>query len=115
MKCRISYVSLLVKGADAIRKLKLHKNATAKRRRLLRALSGIAKAKVKPKAKSRGPRKQCKSAELPAHGYESWAMLKPFDLFCSLVNAGETERLCLVVLKCSVPLKRFGCSCECGL
>ena len=91
----------MVKGAAAIRKQKLHRSATARRRRLLRAMSGVAKSKAKPKAKarSRGPQKKSKLSELPAHGYESWAMLKPFDVFCALLDAGETERLCLDVLK----------------
>ena len=96
----------MVKTASAIRKQKLQRSAKGRRRRLLRAMSSVAKAKAKPKAKSRarGPQKKNKLAELPPHGYERWAMLKPFDVFCSLVEAGELERLCLDMLKCRVPL-----------
>ena len=109
----------MVKGAAAIRKQKLHRQATARRRRLLRAMSGLGRAKAKPKAKSRsrGPMKKSKLAELPAHGYERWAMLKPFDVFCSLVDAGETERLCLDMLKCSLPVRplKFRSTGACNL
>ena len=95
LKCKISYVSLMVKDAAVVRKDKLHRNSTKRRRLLLRMMSsknlkGVAKAKAKAKAR---PKKKAKTSELPPHGYQSWPMMLPFDMFTELMRAGLADRL----------------------
>ena len=92
---------LLVRDAALVRKQKLRRNATARRRKLLRAASKAlcrTKAKAKAKAKSRsqrGPTKKNKNAVLPPHGYQNWPMLLPYDMLTAIVEAGCVDRLWL--------------------
>ena len=98
LKCKISYVSLLVKDAGVVRKEKLHRNSTKRRRLLLRMMSGLGKGRGKGKAKAKArpksrPTKKNKNSEPPPHGYQRWPMLLPFDMFTALTQAGLTDRL----------------------
>ena len=59
LKCKISYVSLLVRDAAVVRRQTLHKRATARKRLLLRAATrAFAKAKAKAKSVAKGPKKK---------------------------------------------------------
>ena len=97
LKCKISYVSLLVRDAAVVRRQTLHRRATARKRLLLRAATralGKAKAKVKS-APKRMPKKKTKFSAPVPHGYERWPMLLPHDMLNGLVQAGCVDRLWL--------------------
>ena len=87
VKPSISWISLLVRDAGVVRKNKINRKATAKRRRMLRLAMGRPVSKLL---------KASKRAALPAHHYRSWPVLRPHNLIAAMLDAGLEHELFLV-------------------
>ena len=115
LKVPLKNVSILLKDVKIDGQRLRKRNASAKRRSLLRAASGLSfKPSKRKKGKQAAPKKKSKQATTRPSRYQMWPVFLPFDFCKAIKAAGLVDELCLgseyelcEVLRCFRSVRKF--------